>query len=193
MDLTSIQTPVNVKLLIKKLQETQYDPSEVTFLEEGFTRGFDIGYNGPVERCSQADNIPLRIGTHVHLWNKLMKEVINKRVAGPSKQIPFRHYIQSPIGLIPKAGGQQTRLIFHLSYDFGPELHEKSVNFHTPEELCSVKYEDLDSAVKTCLKVKEFKMKNLRLFLAMDADGNKYIFLGKTDIKSAFRLLGLNP
>ena len=73
-----------------------------------------------------------------------------KRVAGPFKQIPFQNYIQSPIGLVPKAGGA-TRLIFHLSYDFKDGL--RSVNFHTPKELCSVKYKDLDFAVSTILQL----------------------------------------
>ena len=57
---------------------------------------------------------------------------------------------QSPIGLVPKAGNKM-RLIFHLLYDF-PD-GSKSINHHTPEELCSVKYNDLDHAIKGCLKL----------------------------------------
>ena len=69
------------------------------------------------------------------LWDKLVKEVRLGRVAGPFDQIPFEHFIQSPIGLVPKDNGKQTRLIFHLSYEF-EDGH--SLNYHTPKEFCSI-------------------------------------------------------
>ena len=62
-----------------------------------------------------------------------------------------QRFIQSPLGLVPKDNGKQTRLIFHLSYDFGIEDDKKSVNFHTPDEICTVQYRDLDHAIRTCL------------------------------------------
>ena len=181
---------MNGKLLVKYLWQSDYDPKEIEFLRAGFTEGFDIGYRGPVERQSRASNIPLRIGSKTELWNKLIKEVKNLRVAGLFDSIAYENYIQSPIGLVPKAGGQN-RLIFHLSYNFGEHDNEKSLNFHTPAKMCSVRYEDLDCAARTCIRVKAFKMRNLNLFMGEDADSNKFIFLGKSDIKSAFRLLGL--
>ena len=119
-----------------------------------------------------------------------MKEVKALTVADPFDQIPFDSFMQSPIGLVPKAGNQ-TRLIFHLLYDFGTEWKDRSLNFHTPDELCSVKYEGLDAAARKCLKVKSFKIANLHLFYAQDQEGNCHIYLGKSAIKSAFRLLGL--
>ena len=64
-----------------------------------------------------------------------MKEVKEERYAGPFEKIPFEHYIQSPIGLVPKDWGKDTRLIFHLSY---PRDGKSSVNANTPSELCSV-------------------------------------------------------
>ena len=48
---------------------------------------------------------------------KLVKKVNLGRYAGPFLNIPFKNYVQSPVGLVPKAGNK-TRLIFHLSYDF---------------------------------------------------------------------------
>ena len=104
-----------------------------------------------------------------------MKEVKLKRFAGPYKRIPFKNNIQSPIGLVPKAGGQM-QLIFHLSYNFSEnKAVDGSVNYFTPDALCSVKYNDLDYTVQTCLKF------------------SGVFYLGKADMKSAFRLLGLNP
>ena len=137
-------------LLVKALEESGYDEHEIEYLKQGFTQGFDIGYKGKTDRRNTAKNIPLRVGNKTILWNKLIKEVKLKRIAGPYDQVPYEHFIQSPIGLVPKAGNtEQTRLIFHLSYDFNEE--ERSLNFYTPEEDCSVKYNDLESAVRMCL------------------------------------------
>ena len=77
-----------------------------------------------------------------------MKEVKLKRYAGPFKNIPFEHFIQSPIGLVPKDSGRDCCLIFHLSY---PRGTGKSLNANTPAELCSVKYPEFDKAVWLCL------------------------------------------
>ena len=83
-----------------------------------------------------------------------MKEVTLGRYSGPYDEVPYISFMQSPIGLVPKVGGQ-TRLIFHLSFDFGKDDAEKLLNFHTPDEMCSVKYNDLDYAVRACLKLKD--------------------------------------
>ena len=112
-------------------------------------------------------------------------------MAGPFDEIPFNNFIQSPIGLVPKADNQ-TRLIFHLSYDFSENEDERSLNHHMPAELCSVSYQDIDCAVRTCLRVKSFKLKNWNLFLCEDSRGNQYIYLGKSDIKSAFCLVPMS-
>ena len=80
-----------------------------------------------------------------------MKEVKLGRYAGPFKdKPPFENFIQSPIGLVPKAGGK-TRLIFHLSYQF--RNGNESVNYWIPKDLCSVKYKDLDHVIVNCLKL----------------------------------------
>ena len=159
----------------------------------GFTNGFDIGYRGSTSRQNTSENIPIKtgVGSKIEMWNKVMKEVKLGRFAGPYKQIPYQDYMQSPIGLVPKAGNQ-TRLIFHLSYDFSET--DTSLNSNTPKDLCTVKYRDLDHAIVNCLKL-------LELIEDKDEDsdvntqeqqhsGNKpRIFFSKTDAKSAFRVL----
>ena len=106
-----------------------------------------------------------------------MKEVSAGRYAGPFtlNQIRFENYAQSPLGLVPKAGGKM-RLIFHLSYDFGPEEKDKSINYHTPEELCSMSYQDLDCAVDHCIKL-------------LQKVGQTPLYFSKSDFSNAFRLL----
>ena len=83
-----------------------------------------------------------------------MKEVQAQRVAGPFNEIPYKNYIQSPIGLVPKAGGK-TRLIFCLSYTFDKGDDLGSLNQHTPKHQCSVQYQDLDHAVHAYLHLVE--------------------------------------
>ena len=135
--------------------ESGYDPGNSKYLIKGFTNGFSIGYEGKEIRTDMAHNLPLKnIGTKTDLWNKVMKEVSLDRFAGPYllQELPVKDsFIQSPIGLVPKDGGRQTRLIFHLSYDF--PNGNSSVNASTPAERCHVKYKDLDHAVNACISL----------------------------------------
>ena len=114
---------------------------------------------------------------------------------------------------MPKSGSDQTRLIFHLSYDFKSTDGNRSVNFHTPKERCSVTYHDLDFAISTYLELFEsqegschkpskdsryLNCNNLeqrwrRKFNKHGHTEQRTIFTGKTDLKSAFRILGLSP
>ena len=55
-----------------------------------------------------------------------------------------------------------------------------SVNSCTPREDCSVRYNDLDSAIMNCLRVSEE---------AFELTGERVVFLGKTDLSMAFRVL----
>ena len=142
-----------------------------------------------------------------------MKEVRLKRVAGPYNTIPFDNFIQSPIGLVPKDGGKQTRLIFHLSYDCKRD-GLPSVNHLIPKEESSVHYQDLDYAVKAYFRVCQdgdgseatFGKTQDQQYLSRNQLENRWknefelhkrmgkqIFGGKSDLKSAFCLLGLSP
>ena len=169
-DLTSVVTPVHIDNYRQLLLETSYNVEESEFLVNGFKNGFDIGYQGRKKNIQRtAPNLKLRVGSEVELWNKIMKEVKLKRYAGPFKDPPFKDYIQSPVGLVPKDNGKETRLIFHLSYPKGGS----SINSETPSDLCSVQYCDFSDAVRRCLEEGQF------------------CYVGKSDMKSAFRNLGL--
>ena len=139
-DYDSIDTPVKAEIFRKLLKQSGYDANKTEYLLDGFKNGFDISYRGPQNRKDISANIPIRegVGLKLDMWNKVMKEVKLNRYAGPFQTISFENYMQSPIGLVPKAGNQ-IRLIFHLSYNFGEEEHQKSLNYFTPKELCSVK------------------------------------------------------
>ena len=166
------------------LREANYDEGETKFLVNGFRESFDIGYRGPETRRSTSKNIPFTVGNKYILWEKIMAEVKEKRFAGPFSEVPFENFIQSPIGLVPKKGKNKTRLIFHLSYNFVQEDSTilPSVNACTLKEWCSVKYNDLDTAVKQCILMSK---------KAEFVNGVPIIYLGKTDLSNAFRVLTL--
>ena len=153
------------------LQQLNYDKEKADFLIDGFTNGFDIGYERDEQVRMESDNLKFRVGNPIILWNKVMKKVKLKHFTGPYNKPPFEHFIQSPIGLVPKDGGKETRLIFHLSHPRNQE--RKSVNANIPAEKCLVKYADFDKAVRRC----------------MEEGINCHI--SKSDMKSAFRNLGL--
>ena len=187
-----IVTPVNVDRLRYFLDISGYNKEKGDLLLDGFMNGFDIGYRGPSDRRDLSNNIPITVGSEEELWEKIMKEVRLKRYLGPFRQPPFENFIQSPIGLIPKGKENQTRLIFHLSFDFGSgDSAQRSLNYYTPKEYCHVKYRDLDYAIRTCLAL---------LTDRSDVnDGNMTgcdsttIFFGASDVRSAFRLLPIWP
>ena len=172
-----IVTPIQVNELARLLKLAKYLENKTDYLVNGFRNGFDLGYWGPKCRKDTSANIPFKKGvaSPLEMWNKIMKEVGERRYAGPFKDLPTQYYMQSPIGLVPKAGGKK-RLIFHLSFDFGQQDCQQSFNWHTPEHLCSVKYQDLDEAVR----------KSLQLLKAMNATTLCY---AKSECSNAFRIV----
>ena len=206
-DLKTVVTPVDVNKFVNLLRESNYDVQETNFLERGLREGFHIWYKGLQQRQSTSANLPFHVGDETILWNKLMKEVKCKWVVGPYESIPFNEYIQSPIGLVPKDDRQQTWLIFHLSFDFKSDGLQ-SLNYFTPKEKCTVKYKDLDYAIQAYLKVLEENMDGAKescppnRVTLQNKWRNKFeshkkkktvVFSAKSDLKSAFCILGLSP
>ena len=174
--------PIDVDKLAQLLYESKYDKKEALFLIDGFTNGFDIGNEGPKTRQSKSKNIPFTpgVGDKYDMWSKIMKEVKAGRYAGPFDEVPYDNFIQSPIGLVPKAGGK-THLIFHLSFEFKGE-DGGSVNGCTPKEKCSVHCNNLDHTITNILLLSE------RVEII---NGHKVVFMGKTDLSMAFKVLPL--
>ena len=141
--------PVNYVVFNALLLQAGYPDDKRRFLISSFKDGFDLGYRGPENVRIKSHNLHLEVGSQKELWNKVMAEVKERRYAGPYREVPFKYYIQSPIGLVPKDHGRKTRLIFHLSY---PKGGTTSVNSNTPKELSTVSYPDFDDAVRLCLE-----------------------------------------
>ena len=106
MDLDNIITPVNPDKFEELLIEAGYDENKMLYLIDGFRNGFKLEYEGSLKECRRvAPNLKFRIGNKFELWNKVMKEVELGRYAGPFENPPFEHFVQSPIGLVPKDNG----------------------------------------------------------------------------------------
>ena len=166
-------TPVRAEVLDSLLRESNYDRKNRQFVVNGFRRGFEFNYEGPKRIQQTAPNLKIRIGSLQEIWLKVMTEVKSGRYAGPFESPPFKYFIQSPIGLVPKDHGTKTRLIFHLSYP----RDGNSVNAGIPNELCSVNYPDFNDAVKLCIEAeKEANM-----------TGTVPVYGAKSDMSMAFR------
>ena len=172
LDIENIFTPVNADAYETLLKEVKYDEAKSAYLINGFREGFSLKYKGPTDKTRTAPNLKITVGSEVELWNKVMKEVKQKRYAGPYEKPPYDTFIQSPIRLVDKDGGKATRLIFHLSYPRGSET-EQSINAGIDADDCTVKYPDFQCAVELCQKA------------------GKLAFCSKSDMKSAFRHLPL--
>ena len=101
---------------------------------------------------------------------KLAKELEAHRLAGPFDTPPFPVFRVSPLGIVPKKIPREFRLIHHLSYPVG-----KSANDGISHEHSSVQYANIEHAIK---KIKQSGVGS---------------YLAKTDIKSAFSILPINP
>ena len=174
LDIKSIVTPVNADVLERLLVKTGYDRQKIKKVVTGFRTGFKLGYNGPRKIQKKSPNLPFAVGDGIDLWNKVMKEVKLGRYAGPFNKVPFKHFIQSPIGLVPKDKGRDMRLIFHLSYP----KNGSSINSEMPQELCAVRYPKFYDAIERCLQ-------------ELQSSGRTLVYSAKSDLKSAFRILPL--
>ena len=113
-DLDNMHTIVRDDVFTRLLTEANYDPKEIEFISNGFSKGC---YRGPQQRQQRASNMPFRCGSKIQLWNKMIKEVNLKRFAGPFTSIPCDYFIQSAVSLVLKKSddpSSQTCLVFNL-------------------------------------------------------------------------------
>ena len=161
-------SPINVTNLALKLRDYPLR-QQAQELEEGFRFGFRLGFIG--ERVEQkSKNLSTVFDLKAETREKINKEVLKGRVAGPFESIPLKNFRSSPIGLVPKKLPGEYRMIHHLSWPKGT-----SVNDQIDPEMCSVKYASFDDAV-TIVK-----------------QSGKNCDMAKCDVKSAFRLLPIHP
>ena len=138
-------------------------------LINGFKFGFSLHFEGARVPLT-SKKLKSAFDHREVLQRKLRKEIELGRIVGPFTSPPFKKFRCSPIGLVPKKSPGEFRLIQHLSAPRG-----SSVNDSIPEKQCTVTYSSFDSAVEIVARL------------------GRGALMGKTDIKSAFRLLPVSP
>ena len=159
-------TPVNPDRLDKMLEG--YDERSRKFLVSGFREGFRLGFQG-IDINQRCQNLKSAESELDILMSKLDAEIQLGRIAGPFDDPPFVNFRVSPLGLVPKHNGSY-RLIHHLSYPEGDSLNDG-----IPKDLTSVHYASIQTAIRHILDIRD------------------NVYLCKTDVASAFRLLPVHP
>ncbi|CAH2246617.1 PREDICTED: uncharacterized protein LOC100494000, partial [Pelobates cultripes] len=146
-------------------------PSEedAAFLWRGFREGFVIPFTvkEPGAVCANLKSVRERPEV---VREKLAKEVLLGRMAGPFPYPPLAELRISPLGVVPKKEAGKFRLIHHLSYPKG-----SSVNDDIDAALCSVSYTSFDRAVELVRRA------------------GRGALMAKVDVEAAFRLLPIHP
>ena len=101
----------------------------------------------------------------------LEKEVKLNRFKGQFKVPPFKNMHITPLSIREKSTPGEFHLLHHLSYLYD----DRSVNLGIPVNLKSVQYETVGDAIAQILEL------------------GRGCFLGKMDIKSAFRIILVRP
>ncbi|XP_052780604.1 uncharacterized protein LOC128217487 [Mya arenaria] len=161
-------SPINTSNLDAFLQRYP-DKVHATLLRNGFRFGFSLGFEGSREPIDAKNLRSAKLRPSV-VFDKLEKEILEGRMAGPFISPPFKNLRISPIGLVPKSDGGW-RLITHLSY---PRAGG-SVNDGIVSQLKSVSYTKFDTVADMIFKL------------------GRSTLMAKRDIKSAFRLLPISP
>lgn len=159
---------MNLSRLIPWL-EAYPDQEKAKLLFEGFQVGFSVPkFPGP--GCFWVDNsrsVSLLMDV---VRKKINAELFEGRVAGPFPAPPFSDFRISPLAVVPKKEPNSFRLIHNLSYP-----NKLSLNYFTDKTNSHVEYSSFDDALLILRKY------------------GKGALMSKADIKSAFRLLPINP
>ena len=144
------------------------DKAWVNWLLNSITYGVSIGFSGP-HTPYISSNLP-SAAQHPHIITaELAKEVEAGRVLGPFATIPMNTFRSSGLGVIPKKNGKW-RMILHLSAPFGSSVNDGIDNDQFP-----VQYSTVDDAVE------------------MISRYGTGAILAKIDLKSAFRMVPIDP
>jgi hypothetical protein len=135
----------------------------------GFKQGFTVSCD-EFQTNLTCHNLPSAVARPEIVLDKIAKELLRGRIAGPFYDHPFPNFHISPLGLCPKKDPNKFRMTHHLSYPKG-----LSVNDFIPPEFTSVQYTKVQDAI---MGIKQFKSP---------------CYLVKCDIEMAYRNLPLSP
>lgn len=134
------KTPVMGKRMVPFLRRYP-NRNAAKLLELGFTEGFK--FNSRLQVVPPvADNLKSAREHACIVTEKLFKEVLLGRMAGPFELPPVPDLVISSLGVVPKKESNKFRLIHHLSHPRGG-----SVNDSIDPGLCTVSYMSFDTVV----------------------------------------------
>ena len=108
-----LPSPVRSQVLAIELQG--YDANLYSSLIDGFKFGFKLGLEGDLSpRISK--NHKSATENRDKVYEKLAKESLKGRIAGPFHSPPLENLVCSPLGLVPKNVPGKFRLIHDLSF-----------------------------------------------------------------------------
>ena len=162
-----ISSPVQIHALASMLV-SHPDQNLVHYLIQGFIHGFDIGFEGSFHSTLPRNLLSAR-NEVMGVSKAIQTELQRGHTAGPFLSPPFTRFHCSPLGAVPKPDSS-IRLILNLSSPRG-----EAINEGISQEKFSVIYSRFDDAVDIV------------------RDIGPSAFMGKLDVKHAFRLCPVRP
>ena len=136
----TLPMPINAHRLQAFLKG--YNSELRDLLYKGLTQGFIIPSSYANTTLSSYTNHRSALDQPAVVTEKINKELLLGRIAGPFSKPPLPESIISPLGLVPKKNSSEWRLIHDLSF---PKL--SSVNSKIDSAFTRVQYESLDHAI----------------------------------------------
>ena len=159
-------SPINKDLFKKLLNGFEHEE----FISDGLANGFIFHFDGL--QCPITSKNSKMANLHSEaVDNKIQEEIGLGRIAGPYHTPPFTNFKASPLSLREKSTPGSFRLLHNLSYPYDTS----SVNGGIDQAHKTVKYATVQTAIKVINKL------------------GKGCFMAKADIKSAYRLIPINP
>lgn len=160
-------TSVNIAVLGEELI-AHPNRDFVSFLLDGLTHGFRIGYSGSRDTLI-CNNLASAYAQPEIVTDYLAKECALGHTAGPFDVPPFLPFRSAGIGVIPKKSGGH-RLIVHLSAP-----NDQSINDGISKDSYKLQYIGVDDIIRHVARL------------------GKGALMFKVDMKHAFRLIPVHP
>jgi hypothetical protein len=91
-----LPTPLQINHLNSFLQG--YNPDDSKTLVSGFTHGFSLHFNGSFINQNEGTNLTSALAHQNVVTQKLSKELVAGRIAGPFHAMPFHPFSSFPLG-----------------------------------------------------------------------------------------------
>ena len=164
--ITTPPSPVMANTLNKFLRGYPFRKNII----DGFTFGFQLHFDGSDIKLDSRNSSSATLNPK-HVDDKLQNELALGRIAGPFDTPPLANFKSSPLALREKHDLGKYRLLHNLSFPYD----DRAVNFNIPRACSTVQYASLATAISHI------------------QDLSPGVFLAKSDISDAFRLIPLHP